>query len=47
MNIGVTKGEIWIVIVKQGAIQCVLPLIVGIIHGCVALSTLSFILYNN
>ncbi len=47
MNIGVTKREIWIVIVKQGAIQCVLPLLVGIIHGCVALSVLSFILYNN
>ncbi|MCM1991459.1 FtsX-like permease family protein [Oceanirhabdus seepicola] len=47
MNIGVTKGEIWIVIVKQGAIQCVLPLIVGIIHGWVALSMLSNILYNS
>ncbi|WBW96878.1 FtsX-like permease family protein [Oceanirhabdus sp. W0125-5] len=47
MNIGVTKGEIWLVIVKQGAIQCILPLLVGILHGCVALSALSHILYNN
>ncbi len=44
MNIGVTKGEIWNAAIKQGAIQCFLPLVIGIIHSIVALRVLAFIM---
>ncbi|MCM1991450.1 ABC transporter permease [Oceanirhabdus seepicola] len=44
MNIGVTKREIWITAIKQGAIQCILPLVIGSIHGIVALRVLALIM---
>ncbi|WBW96865.1 ABC transporter permease [Oceanirhabdus sp. W0125-5] len=47
MNIGVTKNEIWSTAIKQGAIQCILPLVAGSIHAIVALRVLALIMTKN
>lgn len=41
IKIGVTEKELWSVSMKQGIIQCLLPLLIGIIHAIVALRLLS------